>query len=643
MNSAPSHALEHLAERIHAGEVVFFVGAGFSIDSEGLSAELIIKRLLVRLDALDRLHASPPGDALRGLASVFGVADTLAGINASITATKSEANSPHRLDSHLSRLAFRYYELNSWLCQAFAERFTGATPATYADFTTALQKAEADALAASGWATDSWSRDRLAFTPIPEVWWEKSRPAPIPGDLSDQTLPCSPQEAARLGKLVFIQSTGLFSEAIMAGETYDPRQNPTCYRAFARTYGDRLRPRHHVIARLAREGLCSTLVTTNFDLLLEGAFRLAGFHSAQTRDTPPIPTSWPRFDVIASPEAFFTRGKAFRTATVVKLHGCAGLLRKKPDNLAALADYLSQLVYTYREIQNWRDDSWAAEFLRTLLRTRAFVFSGYSTADPVLHDTFRSVYEEMSRKLGRESSPSAPDAKNAPAYFLAYSGDDRTKEFHAYEVLASASRGVGAPLDSHDRDHPNYLRFAPGWAHSPSRLKLDETMLWLQHRILRRQQTDALRHELPSLAAPLLGRRPAPEFERLWKRFDDLVKEEAESIEVCLIAPSFPIQPTAVAAARRQLEATTAWSHGFHPALRREWAHAAAFVRRPGSFREFAELQHPLWYYPAGERPDWTAWSAVLELALRELARLACAHGDGIDASPRPASAPPPA
>ena len=40
----------------------------------------------------------------------------------------------------------------------------------------------------------------------------------------------------------------------------------------AASYGHRLRPRHHVIARFAREGFCGTTLTTNYDLLLEGAF-----------------------------------------------------------------------------------------------------------------------------------------------------------------------------------------------------------------------------------------------------------------------------------------------------------------------------------------------------------------------------------
>ena len=53
------------------------------------------------------------------------------------------------------------------------------------------------------------------------------------------------------------------------------------------------------------------------------------------------------------------------------------------------------MVFTYREIQNWRKDSWSRDLVSTLLRTRTIVLCGYSGTDPVVHDTFRTVYEEI--------------------------------------------------------------------------------------------------------------------------------------------------------------------------------------------------------------------------------------------------------
>ena len=86
--------------------------------------------------------------------------------------------------------------------------------------------------------------------------------------------------------------------------------------------GDRLRPRHHVIARLAREGFCTTTLTTNYDRLLEGAFRASGFwYGGCERFSPE--TYFKEFACIASPLEFFTDGKAHRTAVLMKIHGCS--------------------------------------------------------------------------------------------------------------------------------------------------------------------------------------------------------------------------------------------------------------------------------------------------------------------------------
>src|SRR5207245_1165261 len=124
-------------------------------------------------------------------------------------------------------------------------------------------------------------------------------------------------------------------------------------------------------------------LTTNFDLQLEGAFRLAGFdyRSANcvqpTRGTDSLPpTTYSNFARLASPVQFFSDGKAHRTAVLVKMHGCAECYRdaryrtddgrRNEAGLERLKRYLPSLVFTYREIQNWRTDSWAADYLRTL-------------------------------------------------------------------------------------------------------------------------------------------------------------------------------------------------------------------------------------------------------------------------------------
>jgi hypothetical protein len=614
-----SSQLSRLAQRILAGEVVFFVGAGFSIDSEGLSAARLIRRLLVRLHALDHLQAVP-GTAFKRLAGMFSVKATLP----EIAGKKAPVN----------QLAVRYYEINEWMCRAYGELVCGAQPASWPEFcqrlfaaeVQAAKDAETAAEADPDQVTRTWTWTDERFQALPEVWWDHSR-----GKLSLT-------DRKALGKLVFVQTLGFHDAEVMAGTPF-PLNGDIA--EVERSFRGRLRPRHHVLARFAREGFYDSVLTTNFDLLLEGALRLSGFGTGVPRAASSL-TATQHFDVLASPQAFFQRGKAVQTFTVLKLHGCAGLLRtlheqrleatvqKTPveheqDKLANQFKYLPQLVYTYREIQNWRDDSWAADHLSTLLRTHTLVFAGYSTADPVMHNTFRGIYEEMARKTAesahqdrRSATTHLPD--NAPAYFFGFSNSSQPVEFHGKEVLDSASQAVGAtPNGPLGPDHPNYLRFAPVWDKTSAEPHLDELLEWTQHDILRNQQAAALNCELPGLIARLFRRRPASECRQIHEAFEKLKNDEIGELE----------RAANSAEARRCLRRILGWSNGFHLALRREWARGLLLASNSGNLSVVADLEHPLWYFPASERPSWTAWSAVLELALRRLARLAVEHWSG--------------
>ena len=55
MSDFPHKAMRRLADQLAKGKVAFFIGAGFSLDSEGNSTERLIARLLVRFDAMTRL------------------------------------------------------------------------------------------------------------------------------------------------------------------------------------------------------------------------------------------------------------------------------------------------------------------------------------------------------------------------------------------------------------------------------------------------------------------------------------------------------------------------------------------------------------------------------------------------------------
>lgn len=636
--------LSDLARRIRDGEVVFFVGAGFSIDSEQMSAGEVVRRLVTRLYALANLAEGPIRDRVLGrFAGTFNVSRQLEDLRFDRHRFEAEWNQlgvaqppagfKERLkglasDWHaINCLAQRYYEVNEWMCRAYGYLLASLNFGSHADFAQALATAEEQVRQASGW---TW----LRFDSLPEWLWRGVRDWKQRDGLEGPERWWANLQLQKFGKLALMATFGFLDPRTVAGCPFDddPRPDPNAAiragdppevhglaQRIEDTYLGRLRLRHHVLARLAREGFCPSLLTTNFDLLLEGALRLSGFE----RETPgmqssPLSLPVPHFDVIASPVEFYRRGKAFRTAALFKIHGCAGRVRRLGPNLDHQLQYLPQVVYTYREIQNWRADHWTADLLKTLLRTRTLVFAGYSTADPVIHDTFRSVYEEMERRSATPSTQVATDS-GPPAYFLGFTGDKENLEFHADEVLLSATRSVGSPLPG-DKGHPHYLRFC-GLSDAKSPLpRLDELLGWVGHEVFRSQQLESLQHELAALIGRLHRRRPASEITRIIERFSSLRTRETHAITH---APG-------PAEARRHLARALAWSGEFHVALRREWAralvlgqlHGASSPSTPSRSTTVARLDHPLWYFPASERPAWTAWSAVVELALRRMGEI---------------------
>lgn len=721
-NHQVSPVLPKLAERIRRGEVVFFVGAGFSIDSEGMSAGVIVRRLWIRLEGLCELCWDRGGEQVwREFWATFSL-NRYDGIGfgrrvrrwALMHSRPASAHEPHRrAKTHaIDDISSRYYELNEWLCKAYGRLLRLASrkdeqPEPYESFREALVQYE------------------YTLSQHPDAWGEL--PSAIRADLyglaqrafgkADDPLWSMTDKTFQLGKLVLMASFGFWDKAAMAGRCREAEHlrghgrresDNHAKEAIEHAVRDRLRLRHHVLARLAREGYCPTLVTTNFDMLLEEAMHASGLEAephggdggmgmghGPDRIAEAFSLQVPYYDVISDPHAFYLRGKAFKTAVLLKIHGCAGRVRSLPieeakaspkegeprpspggaaaaakegrlhpspiegekaspkdgephllpDEAAdsakegrlhpSLATYLRQVVYTYREIQNWRQDHWTADFLRTLLRTRALVFAGYSTQDPVIHDTFRSVYEEMERtgqgyrELGKQSR------RESPAYFLGYTDASLSMEFHANEVLHAASRSVGHETGRTDgKDHPHYLRFSKQGSEGEW-LGLDDQMGLLAHLVLRRQQAEAIRTELPALVGRLTGgRQPAGQLARLSAAFRELEKRELRALYCRRHATPGP----GSMGRRVAFEQAMAWSHGFHVALRREWAlglavsqHGGAHgdgLRMTGLARMTQRLRQDLWYFPASDRPAWTAWSAVVELALRNMARVLCRRHD---------------
>jgi SIR2-like domain len=650
--------LERLAARVTAGEVVFFIGAGFSLESEHNSTQVLIARLLARIEGLcEAIAAHFPRETVlletvhdirRGLGTTFWLKEKKApeagshgtlfditeppaqGGTAAGSGAEGTPKPPSILKSNLETLARNYYLINDWTCTSF-ERLISS----FADLFPTNQPSEAfieevnrreNSLLANFHAIDpfknTWKLGRINFQ------W-------LFGLYRDSKTAGAASQRPAAGKALFLETLGFLDAEVMAGEPTHP-----CFRHAAESSRCRLGRRHHVLSWLAAEGLSPTLVTTNYDLLIECAYRSAGL--LPTNPPPsrwvselepiesarqarlPINSRYPCYTRIASAVDFFGNTKTLQSALIHKMHGCVESYRiaREKEDYAMARSILPTIVFTFREIQNWRDDAWSRDFLSTLLRTRTVVFAGYSGADPVVHDTFRTVYEEMARQsallphasggvapnTAKENRPERSAGGKARAFFL---DQETQREFYALEILRSASLAERDPSQNLS-EHANLLTFFT--IKDKVFPNLDELFTWLFHLVARHLQERALLGGMQRLAVQLFG-RPCPESElnSVLASFRQLRRREH------MHAVGFDRgarQPWSDNVRRRFLTCT-GWTSRFLVRLLHEFELGMSLLSKPGESYLVESISRLPWYRPIMEHLEWTAWVAVLELAIR--------------------------
>ena len=630
--------LQRLAARVTAGEVVFFIGAGFSLDSERNSTQVLIARLLARIEALTASLSQHPdsecADAARrlrkGLRTTFSLATGSVANHdefGNLFDTTPAAGGRSILETNLSSLAQNYYLINDWACSAFEGVITrlAAVPPPK-DLVAEVNRRENELLAVFHSVDPLKNEVRLA--PFDLDWL-------ICLYKYCQENKIDKVERSVAGKALFLETLGFMNEGIMGGKPMDP-----VFQAAVDGSSSRVRARHDTLAWLAAEGLCPILVTTNYDLLLESAYRAAGilplnppmdlwpdaFTPLQAAETIRLPVNarYRYYTRISNATEFFTHGDVQQAVLIHKMHGCVESYRiaRRRRDPAMFRALLPTIVFTFREIQNWREDAWSRDYLSTLLRTRTVVFAGYSGADPVVHDTFRTVYEEMAGQNARMSAarmkvqstaPGIPGA-NARAFFLDL---EEKREFYGLEILRAAGV-VEGETSLELSDHPNLLTFfRTGQSAFPN---LDEMFCWLYHLAVRELQYKALTEELRRMAYQLFG-RPCPENEAaaIVGGFRELCEQERRQAR----AFDLGARPLFSDAVRRGFQRLTGWTRGFHYRLLREYELGLSLLRNPNDSFVLQAISRFPWYRPLSEHPGWAAWGAVLELAIR---RAAAAH-----------------
>lgn len=115
-DAAKASHLVRLAKHISQGQVVFFIGAGFSVDSEGNTSKILIARLVARFEALCKIaveSAVISSETKEEFEALYGKLQgqfSLKNVDDSVCNT-----------DNIEKLAKEYYQINDWFCSAFSQ------------------------------------------------------------------------------------------------------------------------------------------------------------------------------------------------------------------------------------------------------------------------------------------------------------------------------------------------------------------------------------------------------------------------------------------------------------------------------------------------------------------------------------------
>lgn len=237
---------------------------------------------------------------------------------------------------------------------------------------------------------------------------------------------CDVVDAAKHGKLgnlaeLYLWEMDAFSEAVNTTEQYVQLVKLLRideYTELAPT------PTHTYIAWLAREGLISEVITTNYDCNFEKAYRSL----AQRVDADAISCldDYRECDVLGTGIA--------PKLKVFKINGCAQKLNDAPDS-----QQFKHILLTERQLQQWRNRQWAADIFKDRLRSRSLFFNGFGSDEPQIHHTLQTVLDEYGDSLNKTPTGCVLDKPTAPIVAIY----DPHPSFHQQQIVKTFAQMHG--------------------------------------------------------------------------------------------------------------------------------------------------------------------------------------------------------
>ncbi len=187
-------------------------------------------------------------------------------------------------------------------------------------------------------------------------------------------------------------------------------------------------PAHRYLAYLAREGLITEIITTNYDCCIERAFvdTFGQSRSKEGKDAHVCITDLAEYRKHGG-RRFTTSMPRRSILHIFKINGCAKQYR---DYLAGQRPGLKtdesihrRIILTERQLQSFRNEHWAKDLFRDRARSHVLVFSGFGSEEPQVRHTALNLIQEF-RNIPSLPSITAEEISRLPnAPFVAAYGN----------------------------------------------------------------------------------------------------------------------------------------------------------------------------------------------------------------------------
>jgi hypothetical protein len=205
-------------------------------------------------------------------------------------------------------------------------------------------------------------------------------------------------------------------------------------------------PAHVYLGYLAREGLVTEVVTSNYDTCLELALaRTLMEHERQPESLP--------LKVVCDLDGYRRDGASSHAGParrlvlhVYKINGCARRYRQQlihPLHLPSVNSAAERIVLTERQLQTFRSEGWAEDLLRDRSRCRALLFCGFGSDEPQVRHTLLAVAREFTAGGGGDDGK-CWELPNAP-FMVLY---EQVLSFTQYQVMRGYADAHGAKFNA---------------------------------------------------------------------------------------------------------------------------------------------------------------------------------------------------